>query len=131
MRKVARENVFKLIFEYTFYNVLNETTLELMLLDSDLDGDDKEYIGMLYNGIAAEKDELDALISENLAGYTIERLYRPDYVALLVAAYELKNNVAPVAVVINEAVTIAKKYGTQKSGAFVNGVLAKVAKSLQ
>ncbi len=131
MRKVARENVFKLIFEYTFYNVINETTLELMLLDSDLDEDDKEYIERLYREIAEKKDELDALISENLSGYTIERLYRPDYVALLVAAYELKYDVAPVAVVINEAVSIAKKYGTLKSGAFVNGVLAKIAKSLQ
>ena len=40
MRRVARENVFKLVFEYTFYGSVNESTLELMLVDSDLTEDD-------------------------------------------------------------------------------------------
>ena len=41
MRRIARENVFKLVFEYTFYGVVNDATLELMLVDSDLTEDDK------------------------------------------------------------------------------------------
>ena len=44
MRRIARENVFKLVFEYTFYGSVNESTLELMLLDSDLTEDDRQYI---------------------------------------------------------------------------------------
>ena len=56
--------------------------------------------------------------------------YRPDYAVLLLATYELQKKSVPVAVVVNEAVELSKKYGTDKSGAFVNGVLAKVAKDL-
>lgn len=130
MRRVARECVFKLVFEYTFYGTPNEETLELMLIDSDLTEDDRQYINSTYAGVMAEEDALKAIIKDNLEGYTLERIYRPDYAALLLATYELKAATAPTAVVINEAVSLSKKYGTDKSGKFVNGVLAKIAKVL-
>ena len=130
MRRIAREDVFKLVFEFTFYNVANECTRELLMLDDGLDDDDKLYIKDTYFGIINRIEELRGVISKNLSGYGIDRLYRPDYVALLVATYELLEKTAPNAVIINEAVALSKKYGTDKSGAFVNGVLAKIAQSI-
>ena len=130
MRRIAREDVFKLVFEFTFYNVANECTRELLMLDDSLDDDDKQYIKSTYFGIINRIEELRGVISNNLSGYGIDRLYRPDYVALLVATYELLEKTAPNAVIINEAVALSKKYGTDKSGAFVNGVLAKIAQSI-
>ena len=44
MRRVARELVFKLVFEYTFYGVANDDTLDLLLVDADLSDDDRDYI---------------------------------------------------------------------------------------
>ncbi len=131
MRRVARESVFKLVFEYSFYGVANEDTLNLMSIGSDLDEDDKQYIANVYAGVMCQEESLKDVISQNLEGYTLERIYRPDYAVLLLATYELLNmKDIPVAVVINEAVTLSKKYGTDKSGKFVNGVLAKIAKSV-
>ena len=78
----------------------------------------------------ARVDELNEVISAHLAGYRLERVYRPDYVILLVATYELLEKTAPTAVVINEAVELAKKFGTGKSGGFINGVLAKIQKDI-
>lgn len=131
MRRIARENVFKLVFEYTFYGVVNDATLELMLVDSDLTEDDKNYINSTYFGVVTNKEELKKVIADHLEGYRIERVYRPDYAVLLLATYELKEHTAPNAVVINEAVELSKKYGTDKSGSFVNGVLAKIVKDIK
>lgn len=131
MRRVARENIFKLVFEYTFYGSVNESTLELMLVGEDLNDDDKDYINQAYLGVVTREDELKAIIEAHLSGYTLDRIYRPDYAVLLLATYELLEHTAPNAVIINEAVELSKKYGTDKSGSFVNGVLAKIVKDVQ
>lgn len=131
MRRAARESVFKLIFEYSFYGTPNDDTLELMLVGSDLTEDDKNFIKSTYAGIIGSEDELKDKIARYLQTYKPERLYRPDSVVLLLAAYELSRGEVPPAVVINEAVELAKKYGTEKSGAFVNGVLGRMAKDAE
>lgn len=131
MRRIAREDVFKLVFEFTFYDLPNNGTRELLLLDESLDEDDKNYVNETYYGIVKEIEQLNSIISSNLSGYRLERVYRPDYAILLVAAYELLHKTAPVAVIINEAVALGKKFGTEKSGSFINGVLAKIAKSIE
>ena len=130
MRRVARELVFKLVFEYTFYGVANDDTLELLLVEADLTDDDKDYISSTYAGVLANVDGLKDTISAHLDSYTLDRIYRPDLAVLILATYELESKSAPIPVIINEAVELSKKYGTDKSGAFVNGVLAKVAKDL-
>ena len=63
---------------------------------------------------------------KKISGYSIDRIYRSDFIVLMVACYELKYTDTPFAVVINEAVELAKKYGEEKSGKFVNGVLKGV-----
>lgn len=130
MRRAARETVFKLVFEFTFYGVANEDTLEMFEVDANLTEDDKAYIAETYAGIVESEEELKKTIESHISGYSIDRIYRPDYAVLLLATYELQKKSVPVAVVVNEAVELSKKYGTDKSGAFVNGVLAKVAKDL-
>lgn len=117
--------MFKLIFEYTFYGEENDSTLDLMMLDSNLDDDDKAYIKTTYDGVCGDFQNLKQTVADNLENYRIERLFRPDSVVLILACYELQKGDTPKAVVINEAVELAKKYGTEKSGRFVNGVLAR------
>ncbi len=128
MRRVARESVFQLVFEYTFYGTKNDETLGLMLLGANLTDDDKQYITATYNGVTSQFEELKSAIAGSLEGYSIDRVYRPDLVALIIATYELKLGEEPPAVIINEAVSLAKKFGSDKSGKFVNGVLAKILK---
>ncbi len=131
MRRVARENVFKLIFEFTFYGVANEETLELLQVGSDLTNDDRDYITTTYAGVLTQEEQLKGIIESHLDKYTLDRIYRPDYAVLLLATYELISHTAPDAVIINEAVELSKKYGTDKSGSFVNGVLAKIVRDIK
>lgn len=131
MRRVARENVFKLVFEFTFYRTANEETLNLFLVASDLNDDDRDYINATYFGVIANEDKLKEIIRSHLEKYSLDRIYRPDYAVLLLATYELSARTAPDPVIINEAVELSKKYGTDKSGSFVNGVLAKIVKDIR
>lgn len=125
MRRTSREYVFKLVFEYTFYGEENASTLDFFLTDADLEEEDKKFIRDCYDGVTANADRLKQRLAGKLERYTVDRLYRPDLCVLLIALYELEQGETPAKVVVNEAVSLAKKYGTEKSGAFVNGVLAK------
>ena len=125
MRRASREYVFKLVFEYTFYDSVNDETLELFLTDADLTDEDKKYIRECYYGVISGMDRLKAKLGSRLERFTVDRLYRPDMVVLVIALYELERGDTPAKIVVNEAVDLAKKYGTEKSGGFVNGVLAK------
>ena len=129
MRKIARETVFKLLFEHSFLTERNDDGLELLMLADDFTEDDKDYIKRTYDGVILSADSLKEKISARLENYRIERLYRPDLIVLMLATYELERGDAPDKVVINEAVDLAKRYGTEKSGKFVNGVLAKMIKT--
>lgn len=129
MRKIARETVFKLLFEHSFLNERNDDGIELLMLADDFTEDDKDYIKRTYDGVIISADSLKEKISARLENYRIERLYRPDLIVLMLATYELERGDAPDKVVINEAVDLAKRYGTEKSGKFVNGVLAKMIKT--
>lgn len=129
MRKLARETAFKLIFEYSFLSEKDEEALGILEFADDLTADDKDYIRRVYEGVLSSYDDLKEKVAARLDNYRIERLYRPDLVILLLATYELETNEAPAKVVVNEAVDLAKRYGTDKSGKFVNGVLAKMIKA--
>ncbi|MGN1096886.1 MAG: transcription antitermination factor NusB, partial [Christensenellales bacterium] len=78
-RRIARETVFKMVFEYTYYLEKNDGTLELMLLDSSLDDDDKRFINDVYDGTIMHYDEIKEIISQNTHGFDINRIYRPDF----------------------------------------------------
>ena len=125
---MARETCFKLVFEYEFLNSINELSLEEFLQDDNLQDDDKDYVTESYKGIVEHNLEIVELIKQNLKAYTIDRIYKVDLAILKLAIYELKfsNNQVPSNVIINEAVELAKKYSTDKSYSFVNGILASI-----
>ncbi len=128
MRRDAREVVFKLIFEYTFKNQINLEHLEEFFENKDytLDENDKKYIRQVYSGTIENFDDLTAQIEEKASKFTTTRIYRTDLAVLYLALYELNfMKDIPQTVSVNEALDIAKKFGTEKSGSFVNGVLAK------
>ena len=76
-------------------------------------------------------EDIDRLITENLDNWTLERIARTDLAILRTAVAEmLYVESIPVGVSINEAVDLAKKYGDERSYAFVNSVLGKISRSL-
>lgn len=127
-RRLARENCFKLMYEYEFLKLKNDYSLDLFLEDENLSAEDKEFITQEYNGLLEHDVDLNNIIEKYLKGYTLSRIYKIDLAILKIAIYELKfsNLNTPANIVINEAVELAKKYSTEKSYGFINGILASV-----
>jgi N utilization substance protein B len=87
----------------------------------------QDFANSLINGVIDEKNRMDAIISEQAFNWDIGRINRVDRNILRLAVYELsfRDDIPPI-VTINEAVDIAKKFGTAESGRFVNGILDNI-----
>lgn len=86
------------------------------------------FAAALAQGVETQQPELDALIVKYLRGWTIGRMPAVDRIVLRMGVYELVSRPdVPAAVAISEAVELAKRFSTEESGRFVNGVLAAIA----
>ena len=96
----------------------------------ELSEKDQEYMSQKYRHVLEKLDEIDALLNETSKGWKTKRMSRVDLTALRLAVYELKyDQDVPTGVAINEAVELAKRFGGDTSGSFVNGILGKIANS--
>ncbi len=90
----------------------------------------KEFARQLVGGAIHQRAELDRLIDRAVANWKIERLAKVDFLILRLAAYELVFCPdIPTAVSLDEAIEIAKRFGSADSASFINGVLDQVAQS--
>ena len=83
--------------------------------------------GRMVDGVREHLSEIDAELTRASDRWRLERMPAVDRAILRLAAWELLHSDTPMPVVISEAVELAKRYSTERSGAFVNAVLAKVA----
>lgn len=90
----------------------------------------RELAEALVRGVAEHRRSVDEAIEEASSNWRLDRMARVDRNVLRLAVYELLRTDVPVKVVINEAIELGKKFGSESSGAFVNGVLDKVATGL-
>ena len=126
-RKKSREFAFRLVFE-KFFHTPNDDCLDEME-DIVLDDEDKSFVNKLLEGVNENYDEIISIVKANIEGYELERIFKVDLAILVLAIYEIKFlKETPEKVIINEAVELSKKYSTDKSYSFINGVLAKVLK---
>ena len=124
-RKKSRDFAFRLVFENFFHEP--ETELFEDLDDIVLTDEDKVFVNELLSGIHEHYDAIMSIIKNNTVGYELERIFKIDLAILVLAVYEIKfSSSTPQNVVINEAVELSKKYSTDKSYSFINGVLAKI-----
>ena len=127
MRKYAREVAFSIEFEYMFTKAFNEMELE-QFDKNNLTDEDLDFIKKLYKGVVGEYSDLENRVGELSKGFKIDRVFKVDKAVLMMAIFELDNLDTPKSVVINEAVELAKKFSTEFSANFVNGVLGAYAK---
>ncbi len=99
-----------------------------MFTKETLTQEDIEFITNLYNGTIEHFEEYKQKVATYAIGYKVDRIYRVDLAILMIAMYEMLNMNTPAPVCANEAVEIAKKFSTQKSITFVNGLLAEFIK---
>ena len=127
-RRELRENVFKMLFRVEFHEE-GEMSGQLGMMDDELENikeEDTAYINRKCNEIIAKIPELDEAINESTTGWKTSRMAKVDLSIIRLAVYEIKyEEDVPAKVAINEAVELAKLYGTDNSASFVNGVLAK------
>ena len=89
------------------------------------------YVRALLEDLVPRIPDIDRLITEFLEGYQVDRLSRVDREVLRLAVYEmLYRDDIPPKVAVNEAIELAKHFGTEESGRFVNGVLGKMLKRI-
>jgi N utilization substance protein B len=90
----------------------------------------RAFANKLFEGAANYADELDALIVQHAQNWRLERMAIIDRAVLRLAIYELRIAETPPKVILNEAVDLAKKFSSEDAGAFVNGILDAVNKTL-
>ena len=89
--------------------------------------ENKAYILEKYSAITEKQDEIDAVLNEVSEGWKTSRMNRVDLTILRLATYELRwDEDVPTGVAINEAVELAKAYGTDSSAKFINAVLKNI-----
>lgn len=130
-RREQREQIFKLLFRIEF-NEKEDMPEQLRLFFEEAEEtvaeSDERYITAKYHNIMEKLPQIDALLNEKAEKWTTDRMGKAELTILRLAVYEiLHDEEVPTGVAINEAVELAKKFGQDNSGAFVNGVLAKFA----
>jgi len=125
-RSDARERALYLLYEAHSKGISPGDALSLQVLEPD------ELTVLLVNGVETHADALDAAIAAKAKGWTLARMPVLDLNVLRLATFELRErSEVPVAVVLDEAVKLAKRFSTDDSGKFVNGVLAALTAELR
>jgi len=129
MRKDAREAAFKIVFADLFGGD-NDSLENEVFRKSELSGEEKEFAKQLVLLVKEHRDELLQLLGDHSPRYAQERIFPVDRAILLIALAEIRYmDDVPAVVSVDEAVGLAKKYSTENSMGFVNGVLSGVINS--
>lgn len=133
LRRQARECAVQFLYqserEKTYY--FQESGFSEFCDNFHVDSGSKEYARELAKGTLDHQEEIDQLITGVSENWSIARFGSTDRCVLRIAVYELMQKQVPPKVVLNEAIDIAKQYGTEHSGRFVNGLLDKISRSLR
>ncbi len=128
-RSELREHIFRMIFQAEFSDETERREKLTIYLNALKEGTNKEitYMQNKTGQIFDQLEEIDQTISEISSGWKLSRLGKAELAILRLAVYEIQyDEDIPDGVAINEAVELAKKYGSEQSPKFVNGVLAKL-----
>lgn len=122
-RRHAREKAIQVLFQIDVTDTDPREALQHVLNE----GEGDEFLSELVFGTLENLEKIDAVIKENLVNWTFSRIGNVDRSVLRMATYEMvMREDIPVNVSLNEAVELAKLFGGEESGRFVNGVLSKI-----
>lgn len=129
-RREIREQIFKMLFRTEFHEE-DDLQEQYQLFMEELGGEDNNkdtgYIQHKCEDIMGHLTEIDDMVNQVAEGWKTSRMGKVDLTLIRLAVYEMKyEEDVPAGVAINEAVELAKKYGTDDSSSFVNGILAKL-----
>jgi transcription antitermination protein NusB len=132
-RHSGREAALQMLFQMEASGATADEAIELFWRNfgADADPESRQYADQCVRGVFSVREAMDAHIGKASQHWRVERMTRVDRNVLRLGAWELSAQVdVPRAVVLDEAVELAKAFGNDESSAFVNGVLNKVADAL-
>lgn len=130
-RKQAREGTMQLLFQMEINEDYSNEALDIYLDNFTFDKLETKYILEATSSIKENLEVIDEHIGSHLEGWELERLAKVDLTVLRIAIYEiLYREDIPIEVAINEAVEIVKKFSSEESFKFVNGVLGSFVRSI-
>ena len=127
----TREHAMELLFQIGFRNDPISNQIETFKENFPEVIEDEAYFLDIVYGVINSRDELDEKFVPFLKNWKLERLPQTDRIILEIAVYEILTvEEIPTSVSINEAVKLAKKFGTDNSSSYINGVLSNFVKSI-
>jgi N utilization substance protein B len=131
-RRLAREIALAFLYQHELRGDEVLADLDDLLLKDRRPPEVAEYTKKLVAGTLAKRAEIDALIAGAAEHWRVERMAAVDRNILRMAVFEMDahREEVPAKVVLNEAIELAKRFSTEHSGAFVNGVLDRVRRTL-
>lgn len=129
MRSQARKLALQVLFQHEFSTNQQVSRVE----EEPLPKEAHDYAEKLIQGVLKEKTKIDSVIQSASPRWKIERMSSVDRNLLRLAVFEMKLSDEPVkpSIVINEAIELAKTFGSSESSAFVNGILDQILKESQ
>ncbi|MFW6160755.1 MAG: transcription antitermination factor NusB [Acidobacteriota bacterium] len=130
-RRKARECCLQILYQLEFEPSSEEKVLQDFWKNISPSTEIQNYCTWLVKGISEQKDKLDRILQSVSKNWKLERMTLIDRNILRIAVFELvfEKHITP-AIIINEAIEIAKKFSGEKSAVFINGVLDAIRKSL-
>lgn len=128
-RRELREQIFKMLFRADFFETGELPEQEEMFLQEleKKEEKDQAYIRQKFEDIVKHLGEIDEAVNQVASGWKTSRMGKVDLTLIRLAVYEIRYDTdIPTGVAINEAVELAKTYGTDDSASFVNGILARL-----
>ena len=130
-RTTARESALQMLYAVEASGDDVERGIKEFWRELPGDAEGRPYADELVRGISAVRELVDGLIRAASEHWRLERMTRVDRNVLRIGAWELAHRAEiPRAVILDEAVELAKRFGNEESGAFVNGVLDRIADDL-
>jgi N utilization substance protein B len=127
-RTSGRQAALQMLFGVELSGADADAAIRAFWREFEADPEGREYADQLVRGVLASTERVDALIRASSTNWRLERMTRVDRNLLRLAAWELLERPdVPRAVILDEAVELAKRFGGEDSSAFVNGVLDHIA----
>ena len=131
-RTTAREAALQLLYAAEASNESLSHVIHEFWKQTPGDAEGRQYAEDIVRGIMNDREGTDGHITQASQNWRLERMARVDRNVLRIGTYELQNQPSvPRAVILDEAIELAKRFGTEESGKFVNGVLERIANDLR
>ncbi len=127
-RHQARELALKVLFQLESSGDDPEEVLQYHATEGAATADVANFADQLVRGVIANRDKLDAILSETSEHWKLEQMAKVDRIVLRIAVYEITiDRHVPTKAAINESIELAKTFSGEEAGRFVNGILGRVA----